>query len=157
MTQIAKQSSGMPDFVEARHRYEKMTPGDRAQLGKRMGTADDLALVPAFYKLFPGVAPSHRHRQVAFLIPWCRHSGSAAPIGRAIAAKGVNEKRLLQVVRSQSPSDLVYLRRLLQAAEIVVDWSEFGKAVYFWNDNDIARRQLVEQYFIARHGAGKGE
>ncbi|HDY76099.1 MAG TPA: hypothetical protein ENH49_06200, partial [Candidatus Marinimicrobia bacterium] len=68
MTQNEKRG-GSPDFAEVRKRYEKFSPGDRAQLGKRIGLPEDLALVPAFYKLFPGIQHSSEwHFRVAFLI-----------------------------------------------------------------------------------------
>ena len=157
MISSEKKSGSLPDFAEARKRYEKFSRGDQAQLGKRMGSPEDVSMVPAFYKLFPGIVPNERFRQVAFILPWCRHQDGAKSLGAQLANQGINEKRLFQVVRSEAPKDLIYLRRLLQRLELTVDWRALGKSVFFWSDNDIAKRQLIEQYFIARHGAGKGE
>lgn len=156
MTQPYKGKGELPDLVDLRKRFEKLSRGDQAQLGKRIGTPDDLALVPAFYKLFPGITPNERYRQIAFILPWCKHHASGKSLGAQLATANINEKRLFQVVRAETPNDLIYLRRLLQRLSLVVDWAELGKSLFFWNDNEIAKRQLIEQYFITRH-AGKGE
>jgi len=156
MTQHNRGSGNLPDFAEVRKRYEKLSRGDQAQLGKRIGSPEDLSLVPALYKLFPGIAPHERYRQVAFILPWCKHQVGAKSLGSQLAGADINEKRLFQVVRSEAPNDLIYLRRLIQRTEFSVNWNDLGKSLFFWNDNEIAKRQLIEQFFIARH-AGKGE
>lgn len=156
MTQNVQSGGNLPDFAEVRKRYEKLSRGDQAQIGKRIASPDDLSMIPAFYKLFPGITPNERYRQVAFILPWCKHGASSKSLGAQLAKENINEKRLFQVVRSESPNDLIYLRRLIQRLELTVDWSEFGKNLFFWNDNEIAKRNLIEQYYIARN-AGKGE
>ena len=156
MTKTVNSGGNLPDFAEVRKRYEKLSRGDQAQLGKRIGSPEDLAMIPAFYKLFPGITPNERYRQVAFILPWCKHRDGGKSLGAQLAIADINEKRLFQVVRSESPNDLIYLRRLIQRSELTVNWNELGKSLFFWNDNEIAKRQLIEQYFIARH-AGKGE
>jgi len=157
MNQSVKERTSLPNFIEVRKRFEKLSRGDQAQLGKHIGEPDDLVMVPAYYKLFPGITPNERYRQVAFILPWCRHSDSAKHLGSLFAAENINEKRLFQVVRAEAPNDLIYLRRLIQRKEFTVDWNSLGKVLFFWNDNDIAKRQLVEQYFIARYSTAKGE
>jgi len=157
MISSEKKNKSLPDFAEVRKRYEKLSRGDQAQLGKRIGSPEDVSMVPAFYKLFPGIVPNERYRQVAFILPWCKHQTGAKNLGAQLADQNINEKRLFQVMRSEPPNDLIYLRRLLQRLELAVDWGTLGKSIFFWNDNDIAKRQLIEQYFIARHTTGKGE
>jgi CRISPR type I-E-associated protein CasB/Cse2 len=156
MTQPNRESGNLPDFAEVRKRYEKLSRGDQAQLGKRIGSPEDLSLVPALYKLFPGIAPHERYRQVAFILPWCKHQEGGKSLGSQLAGADINEKRLFQVVRSDAPNDLIYLRRLIQRTDFSVNWKDLGRSLFFWNDNEIAKRQLVEQFFITRHAA-KGE
>jgi len=43
----------------------------------------------------------------------------------------------------------------LTHAEPTVDWSEFGRMVWYWNER--SKRQLVEDFYIARFGPAKGE
>lgn len=157
MTQSAKNYGSLPDFAGVWQRYEKLSRGDQSQLGKRIGSPDDLFMVPAFYKLFPGITPNERYRQVAFILPWCRHRDGAKHLGSLLAVENINEKRIFQVVRSEFPNDLIYLRRLIQRTEFTVNWKNFGKELFFWNDNDIAKRQLIEQYFVTRYSTKKGE
>jgi CRISPR system Cascade subunit CasB len=156
MTYIEKETSKLPDFAEVRKRYERFSRGEQVQLGKRIGTPEDLVMIPAFYKLFPGIIPNQRHRQVAFILPYCKHFDDARSLGAHLATVKTNEKRLFQVVRSESPTNLIYLRRLIQKSEITVDWNRLGKSLFFWNDNEIAKREFIEEYFITRH-AGKGK
>ncbi|HAJ79922.1 MAG TPA: type I-E CRISPR-associated protein Cse2/CasB [Fibrobacteres bacterium] len=156
MTQNVKSGGTLPDFAVVRKRYEKLSHGDQAQLGKHIESPEDLSLVPALYKLFPGIVPHERYRQVAFILPWCKHRDNGKSLGAQLAVADINEKRLFQVVRSETPNDLIYLRRLIQRSDFSVNWNELGKTLFFWNDNEIAKRHLVEQFFVARH-AGKGE
>lgn len=168
MTQSAKESRGFPDFAELRKRYEKLSRGEQAQLGKRIGSPVDLAMVPAFYKLFPGVTPSDWHYRAAFLIPFIRHSDAGPLLGEYIGVQerlkktGNLERRVLQVARAmhQQDKDVIYLRRLLMRfGEPAINWNKSGLAQFFSIDDDKnsnGKKNLIEQYFIARH-AGKGE
>jgi len=156
-----------PDFSEVRKRYEKLSRGDQAQLGKRIGSPEDLTMVPGFYKLFPGTTPSEWHCRVAFIVPFIRHSEAGTTLGEYISAQerlkkaGNLERRILQIARAIPPQDIVYLRRLLmQFDDPVINWNKSGLAQFFSADeekNNNGKKKLVEQYFIARHSAGKGE
>jgi CRISPR system Cascade subunit CasB len=165
MTQTEKKSGNSPDFEEIRKRYEKLSRGDQAQIGKRIGSPEDLALVPAFYKLFPGISPSEWHYRAAFLVPFIRNSSSAPTMGRFIAEQerlkntGNLERRVLQVARARPHQDVVYMRRLLMRFdEPTINWMESGLAQFFSVDkekNTNGKKKFIEQYFIARH-AEKG-
>jgi CRISPR system Cascade subunit CasB len=66
---------------------------------------------------------------------------------RALAkGKGVSEKRLFQVVRSDEPNDMIQLRRILQMAEPSVNWPRRQKQLWYWNAR--SKRDLLEEYFI---------
>lgn len=146
----------LPDFVALKNRYddEKFPTGARAEL-RRAAEPDDVALTPAFYRLFPGQSPSDRHLRLAYLLPCCKHDPRAKSLGAQLAEANVAEARVLQVARSHAPLDMVQLRRLLAHIEPTVDWSEFGRMVWYWNDR--AKRQLVEDFYIARFSPAKGD
>ena len=158
--QNEKEVLGLPDFAELRKRFEKFSPGDKAQIGKRIGTPEDLALVPAFYKLFQGIQPSEWHYRAAFLVPFLRYSDTGPALGEYVGEQerlnkvGNLERRVLQVARAIPPQDIVYLRRLLMRFdEPAINWAKSGLAKLFSTDegkNAEGKRKFVEQYFIAR-------
>lgn len=151
-----KQVSAQPDFVDLYRRYRRMAESDggfRSQLGKRAGAPDELRMRPAFYKLFPGARPPSWAERIVFFLPFCSHADAAQPLGAQLAAKGVSEARLFQVVRAEAPNDLIQLRRLVQHVEPAIDWAEFGRLLYFWNDR--AKRTLLEDFFIHQPAKAK--
>ncbi len=146
----------LPDFAALKNRFddEKFQTGARAEL-RRVAEPDDVALTPALYRLFPGQKPDDRHLRLAFLLPCCKHAAKAKSLGTQLAEAKVAEARVLQVARAHAPLDMVQLRRLLTHIEPTVDWTEFGRMVWYWNDR--AKRQLVEDFYIARFTPAKGE
>lgn len=146
----------LPDFVALRSRYddEKFPTGARAEL-RRVADPDEIALTPALYRLFPGQRPDERHLRLAFLLPCCKHAAKSKALGAQLAEAKVAEARVLQVARAHSPLDVVQLRRLLTHIEPSVDWSEFGRMIWYWNAR--AKRQLVEDFYIARFSPAKGD
>jgi len=149
-------SAELPDFVALRARYESeaFSNGARAEL-RRLPDMESVALCPALYRLFPGQRPGDHHRQVAFLLPCCKHDAKAISLGAQLAKGKVSEARVLQVARAQSPLDLIQLRRLLAHIEPAVNWAEFGRALWFWNP--LSKRQLVEDYYLAQFSPAKGD
>ena len=145
-----------PDFVALRNHYddEKFPTGARAEL-RRVAEPDEVALTPALYRLFPGQRPDDRHLRVAFLLPCCKHAAKAKSLGAQLAEAKVAEARVLQVARAHAPLDMVQLRRLLTHIEPIVDWSEFGRMIWYWNDR--SKRQLVEDFYIALFNPTKGD
>ena len=146
----------LPDFVALKKRFEgeKFPTGARAEL-RRVAEPDDVALTPALYRLFPGQHPTERHMRLAYLIPCCKHAAKAKSLGAQLAEAKFAEARILQVARAHAPLDIVQLRRLLTNTEFTVDWSEFGRMVWFWEPKD--KRKLVEDYYIACFTPAKGE
>lgn len=149
-------SADLPDFVALRARFESeaFSNGARAEL-RRLPDLESVALCPTLYRLFPGQKPDDRHLRLAFLLPCCKHDAKAKSLGAQLAKAKVSEARVLQVARAQSPLDLIQLRRLLTHVEPAVDWAEFGKALWFWNP--LAKRQLVENYYLAQFTPAKGD
>lgn len=146
----------LPDFVALKKRYnaESFSPGARAEL-RRVSKPDELALVPALYRLFPGQRPDIRHRRLAYFLPYCEHNDSAKSLGSQLADAGIAEARILQVARSRDPLDMVQFRRLLTHVKPEVDWAKFGQMVWYWNER--SKREFVETFYIARFATGKGE
>ena len=148
-------SAELPDFVALKKHYnEKLSNGERAEL-RRVAEPEDVAFTPALYRLFPGQKPDDRHLRLTFLLPCCKHAPNAKSLGAQLAEAKVSEARVLQVARSHAPLDMVQLRRLLAHIEPTVNWSEFGRMVWYWNDR--AKRQLVEDFYIARFNPAKGD
>lgn len=146
----------LPDFIALKARYESESfpTGARAEL-RRVAEPESVALCPALYRLFPGQKPDDRHLRIAFLLPCCKHDAKAKPLGAQLAATKVSEARVLQVARAQAPLDLVQLRRLLAHIDPAVNWQEFGKMIWFWGER--AKRQLVEDYYLAKFTPVKGD
>ena len=146
----------LPDFVALKMRYdnESFPTGARAEL-RPVAEPEDVAFTPALYRLFPGQKPDDRHLRLTFLLPCCKHAPNAKSLGAQLAEAKVSEARVLQVARSHAPLDMVQLRRLLAHIEPTVNWSEFGRMVWYWNDR--AKRQLVEDFYIARFNPAKGD
>lgn len=148
-------SAELPDFVALRARFESETfsNGARAEL-RRLPDMESVALCPALYRLFPGQRPDDRHLRLAFMLPCCKHDAKARSLGAQLAEAKVSEARVLQVARTHSPLDLIQLRRVLTHAEPAVNWADFGKTLWFWGAR--ARRQLVEDYYLAQFTPAKG-
>ncbi|MBU0675194.1 MAG: type I-E CRISPR-associated protein Cse2/CasB [Proteobacteria bacterium] len=139
----------LPDFVELVKRYNNLTNGQRAEL-RRVAAPDELALLPSFYHLIANLGQANdRWCRLAFFLPYVQHKENGPSFGRVLKQGSISEKRLFQVVRSQAPNDLLTLRRLAQQVKPTVDWSRFGKSLFFWTDSDISKKQLINDYFVS--------
>lgn len=146
---------GPPYFQGLCERYQRFTPGQKAEL-RRCAEPDDLTLTPAFYRLFPGERPDQRHRRLGFLLPWCKHRPGARLLATLLAEARVVEARVLQMARARSPRDeLIQLRRLVIYIDPTLDWTDFGRALWFWGRS--AKRRLVEDFYLARLSPKKGD
>lgn len=138
-------SVGIPDFLKMYEQFKGLKPGPRAEL-RRVVEIQDLIEVPAFYQLLQGRKGESNLQRVIYCLPCIKHETDGDSLGQALAKAKVSEKRLFTVIRSQAPNDLIQLRRLLQMADPVVDWTKAANTFYFWNDQ--AKRQLLEDYFF---------
>jgi CRISPR system Cascade subunit CasB len=135
-------------------RYEEvLNNGDRAAL-RRAAKLDDVELLPALYRLFSGIEPGERHRRIAYLFPYARHAPKAKPLAVQLATANVSEARVLQIARSDSPTDIEYLRRLLKQLDTALDWNRLGEMLWNW---ETAKRQLVKDYYLAKYATAKGD
>jgi len=140
----------LPDFMSLYKAWEKLSPGPKAEL-RRVSKPDELIEVPAFYRLFSGKAARDTDKQayqrLIFCLPCITHTSDDIGLGKALAkGKGVSEKRLFQVVRSNGPNDIIQLRRLLQMVEPSVNWPKAAKQLWYWNER--SKRELLEEYFM---------
>jgi CRISPR system Cascade subunit CasB len=131
------------DFIALAQRYNNLPPGPRAEL-RRVARPDDLALIPAFYRLLPGIQTDKRWQRVVFFLPFVSHQEGGGRLGQKLAGK-ISEARLFQVLRSTKPNDLIQLRRLAQQVEPAVDWQALGKMLFYWGE--MQKRRLIEDYF----------
>ena len=129
--------------------YCALDRGKQAELRRHARKPDDLGELPAYYALFHGIRPSRQHQRVAFFLPVCKHREGAPSIGEQLADRKISEMRIFQVIRSESPNDLIQLRRLCQHIEPEVDWRKFGEMLWYWGDK--AKRQLLEDYFVKKN------
>ncbi|HCU23798.1 MAG TPA: type I-E CRISPR-associated protein Cse2/CasB, partial [Deltaproteobacteria bacterium] len=138
----------LPDFQAVKKRFEALPNGARAEI-RRAALPEDMAWLSGFYRLFPGERPDERHRRLAFLLPHAKNDPNpkAQSLGSQ-CSKRISENRVLQIARSDSPLDIVQLRRLLIHIDPALNWSEFGRMIWFWNDK--SKRKLVEDFYIAQ-------
>lgn len=150
------QKGEFPDFVLMRERFDKgLSNGQRAEI-RRVRLPEDLEMIPAYYRLVVPVAkPDRRLERVVFFMPYVGQTLGGLDLGVQLALSEVSEQRLFQVVRSEQPQDLVYLRRLCQQVEPTVPWDRFGKMLYFWGDE--SKRRILEDYFMAEYAETKEE
>lgn len=140
------------DYAELNERYKTLHKGHQTEL-RRAASPDDIALLPGYYRLFPGIKNDQRCQRIAYFLPFIKHRSGAGSLGEKLA-NTVSEARLFQVIRSNSPNDLVQLRRLVQQVEPTVDWQMLGKTLFFWND--ISKRNLLEEFFLHHKAPKKG-
>jgi CRISPR system Cascade subunit CasB len=139
-----------PDFTALKQRFNQLKPGPQADV-RRVATPKDLAFVPTTYHLLPpGQEPNRSWFNVIFFLPHIKHRDEALSLGAQLRRKDINEMRLFQVLRSESPNDLIYLRRIVQHIEPTVNWERFGKSIFHWdNPNQLSKRQLLQDFFLA--------
>ncbi|TAL55933.1 MAG: type I-E CRISPR-associated protein Cse2/CasB [Methylovulum sp.] len=137
------------DFMALYQRYGGLGLGPQAEL-KRVMNPDDLAVIPAFYRVLQDNKSYEKMRRLMFCLPHIKHVDGGDSLGKALAKAEINEKRLFMVIRSQEPNDLIQLRRLLkQAKQPAVDWLQMANALWWWDHpNQQSKRQLLEDFFF---------
>lgn len=140
-------------MAELFRRYEKLVDqnsGVKAEL-RRAAEPEELLEKPAFYNLMQGRLVQGKDtkgwQRIAFFLPYIKHKPNDEPLGRQLAKAKISEMRLFQVLRSDSPNDLIQLRRLVQQTEPSLDWKSFGETLFYWNK--AKKQQLLQDYFIA--------
>ena len=142
----------LPDFMELYHAWEQLRPGPKAEL-KRVSRPNDLIETPAFYHLFSGRVRQEwekiAYQRLIFCLPYIKNTTEHIGLGKALAKSDkVSEKRLFQVIRSESPNDIIQLRRLLQMGDPIANWPLVAAMLWYWNER--SKRDLLEDYFMSK-------
>lgn len=140
----------LPEFMALYHGWKQLSNGARAEL-RRIAKPEELLKIPAFYRLYSGKAHAEweklAYQRLIFCLPYIKHIPENIGLGKALTkGKGVSEKRLFQVVRSDEPNDMIQLRRILQMTEPSVNWTQAATTLWYWNDR--SKRDLLEDYFL---------
>lgn len=148
----------LPDFMSLYDAWAQLSPGQKAEL-RRVSRPDELVETPAFYRLFNGRASEEwgkrAFQRLIFCLPCIKHTENQVSLGAALARyeRGVSEKRLFQIIRSESPNDMIQLRRILKMVEPVANWPMAAKHLWYWNER--SKRDLLEDFFMNQHGDKK--
>ena len=140
----------MSDFINLCDRYHKqLDNGERAQI-KRTTEPEDLLELPAFYRLI-GTATQKELKQlarVAFFLPLIEiHDNEADSLGRQLSKYKISEKRLFHIIRSESPNDLIQLKRVLQQAKLSkINWQAFGETLFYWGK--LKKQRLMQDFYL---------
>jgi len=141
-------NQAIPDFLKLVNNYQhKLTNGQRADI-RKADEPDALLDIPAFYYLLQNsnLKPGLQAGRLIYFLPYVKHGDTAKTLGLQMQQQKINEKRLFQVVRSESPDDLAYLRRLTIQMKPTVDWNAFGRMLFYWGKN--SKRQLLQNYYL---------
>lgn len=137
-------------LVELFGHYEKMVErnsGVKAEL-RRVAEPHELLEKPSFYRLMAGKGTGEGWQHVAFFMPYVKHKAGAESLGRQLSKAKISEMRLFQVLRSNSPNDLIQLRRLIQQIEPTLDWEVFGNSLYWWKQTNTHKQKILQDYFL---------
>lgn len=142
----------LPDFMSLYDAWtQQLSPGQKAEL-RRVSRPDELVETPAFYRLFSGRATEEwgkrAFQRLIFCLPCIKHTDKQVSLGAALARyeRGVSEKRLFQIIRSESPNDIIQMRRILKMVEPVANWPMAAKQLWYWNER--SKRDLLEDFFM---------
>lgn len=138
--------------------FDLLSKGEQAQL-RRLKAPERLREQEAFFRLCAqssliksGLAQMER---VIFFLPWLAPH-SALKLGGALERGRVDERRLFQVLRSESPNDLIYLRRLIQMAasrqkmkRLSINWEDASLKFFYWGEHN--KRDILQDYYRKRH------
>lgn len=137
------------NFVMLRERFDALSNGQKADL-RRAAQPQDLMMKPALYRLLHGIKPNEKSLRVVFLLPWAKHQPKAAHFSAPCAKANINEMRMFQIARSDDPMDMIQLRRIAMQIEPQVDWTQFGKMLWFW-DKKHTKCEFIENYYLAQY------
>ena len=142
-----------PDFVKiykAFYDETRLSNGDRAEI-KKAANPSDLETLPAFYKLLGNrlnqTTEKQWQRVVFFLVKGLKHKASGSSLGKVLKnSDKIREQRIFQVIRSQSPNDLIQLRRLVIHVQPTIDFQTFAKQIWFWGKN--SKKRLLKDFLL---------
>lgn len=134
-------------YKKFRDKKDKFSNGDRAEI-RRVTKPSDLETLPAFYKLLKEKlyeGEKQWQRVVFFLVKGLEHKDNGFSLGQALKQAEVSEKRMFQVIRSESPNDLIQLRRLVIYTKPTVNFQKMGESLWFWGEN--SKKQILKDFY----------
>lgn len=135
------------DFVSIWKNFKKLTPGQQAEI-RRTKDLDGLPLVGTVYRLLPkGEKPTSQWCRVIFYLPYVEHIEVADSLGKELAEHNLAELRLIQMVKSEFPNDLIRLRQFLSQYKLKLNWQKFGETLYYWSDQQ--KKNILMDYYWA--------
>lgn len=149
------------DYLDLLKRYEALGNGAKADI-KRVASPHDLRYLGTFFRLCESEKNLSQLSRVVFILPWLRHQ-EGKRLGRLFnenPKNSVSEARVIQMMRSETPQDLICLRRMIwqvagRHAEKSVDWNILGPQLYYWGD--LNKQKILQDYYLAEIGRNKNE
>ncbi|WP_412851713.1 type I-E CRISPR-associated protein Cse2/CasB [Ectothiorhodospira shaposhnikovii] len=133
-------------FIPLVDAYQRLGTGGQADL-RRVKNLDAVADLPAYYRWLGHRKPTSGLQRFAFLLPYMGNHLLGLSPGRALRKARINEMRIFQVLRSQSPRDIEQLRRLFQQARSPdMDANMLGRSLCYWNQFD--KQKLLRDFLI---------
>ncbi len=151
-TMIEQNKAAESQYNELWRRFHEFNPKVRAEI-RRVRTYEDLGNVPSFYHLFFGLKfpYSDQWHRIVYFFPYLDETsavdGLYRPLGRQFLDHKISESRIVQLVRADHPQDMDYLRRLIQHAQPVANWRNFGSLLYYWGKSNA--RKILQDYCLA--------
>lgn len=148
------------NFLEIYNKFkDKLSNGDRAEI-KRATEPSDLETLPAFYKLLGNRLNEQHEKQWQRVIFFLgakdlKHEKDGLLLGQVFKQANVNEKRMFQVIRSESPNDLIQLRRLVIYIKPTLDFQKMANALWYWNPDN--KKRILKDFYRDFKGNNKEE
>ncbi|KAB8306226.1 type I-E CRISPR-associated protein Cse2/CasB [Erwinia endophytica] len=141
------------DAMALYNAWSDLDKGSKAKL-RRADTPDKLMEIPVFY-LLAGQFGWPEQRYALQRMIFClaagviKHSDDKdLSLGKALAKnEKISMQRIIQLIRQESPNDMVQLRRLLNHAEPVLHWPSLAKQLQWWSKYD--RRTVMEDFVLS--------
>ena len=141
------------DYLALLKKFQALNNGEKASIRREI-EPDDLKTNPVFYRLIEGSIFTEALPQVARLIyflpflPLEPNKQGAKKIGAILNAHEISERRLFLVMRSESPADLIQLRRLLQQIKHgYLDYPAFANMLFYWGK--LSKQELMEEFYLS--------
>ena len=143
-------------------KYLELSSGAKADL-KRAVSLEKLQSTGTFIRLLDGNEKFVQYSRVVFILPWLSHKEGIS-LGSVLysgyAGHSISEARMVQMLRSDYPQDIITLRRMIwhaagRHAEVTVDWEKLGEQLYYWGERN--KQKIVQDYYLAEVRSKKNE
>ncbi len=148
-------------YIDLWDRYQKLENGAKADI-RRSSTPGDLLSVGSFFRLCRREDDLLRYANVVFILPWLNHEKgiSLGSVFYDDQKHRISEARMIQLLRSDYPQDIVSLRRMIwqsvgRHAERSVDWEILGPQLFYWGESN--KKKILQDYYISEIKMNKKE